>query len=220
MPETAAAFEFPLPTLQAGESREIPLQVNAGPWNLQRKWRLSFKPTLVVVAAFPERYQSGQCLRKNRETSIGGDSLATVNWADYTCGAVTKKSLAMHPPYHTGVGYAFALFESVDLPNAPKAMFRCQVGKGDGSDPGDGILYRVAVVEPDGRQTVVTEKQWIEHAWTPIEADLSSWAGKRIRLKLIADVGPADNSSGDWACWTEMRIESAQPVPLPEIQAQ
>ena len=220
VPETAAAFEFPLPTLQAGESREIPLQVNAGPWNLQRKWRLSFKPTLVVVAAFPERYQSGQCLRKNRETSIGGDSLATVNWADYTCGAVTKKSLAMHPPYHTGVGYAFALFESVDLPNAPKAMFRCQVGKGDGSDPGDGILYRVAVVEPDGRQTVVTEKQWIEHAWTPIEADLSSWAGKRIRLKLIADVGPADNSSGDWACWTEMRIESAQPVPLPEIQAQ
>jgi len=45
-----------------------------------------------------------------------------------------------------------------------------------------------------------------------LEADLSPWAGKRIRLKLIADVGPADNPTGDHACWAEMRIESAAPA--------
>jgi hypothetical protein len=33
-----------------------------------------------------------------------------------------------------------------------------------------------------------------------------------VRLQLISDVGPQDNSSGDWACWAEMRIESLQPV--------
>jgi len=218
--ETAASLEFPLPTLPAGETREIPLQVKAGPWTLQRKWKLSFKPTMVAVVTFPERYQPKQCLRKGQETPISGDSHATATWSDYTCGGVAKKSLAMHPPYNTGVGYVFALFETVNLPASPKATFRCLVGKGDGSDPGDGILYRVAVVEPDGRQTVVAEKQWIQHAWTPIEADLTAWAGKPIRLKLIADVGPADNSSGDWACWSEMRIESAQPVPIPEIHAE
>ncbi|MCR4414013.1 MAG: hypothetical protein NUV77_16475, partial [Thermoguttaceae bacterium] len=46
----------------------------------------------------------------------------------------------------------------------------------------------------------------------PLEADLSPWAGKRVRIKLIADVGPADNSSGDWAAWSELRLESLHPT--------
>ncbi len=58
----------------------------------------------------------------------------------------------------------------------------------------------------------MAEKSWIEHAWTPLEADLSAFAGKRVRIKLISNVGPADNSSGDWACWARMRIESRLPT--------
>ena len=27
----------------------------------------------------------------------------------------------------------------------------------------------------------------------------------------VADVGIKDNSSGDWACWADMRIESLEP---------
>jgi len=51
-------------------------------------------------------------------------------------------------------------------------------------------------------------------AWTPLEADLSRWAGRKIKLKLMADVGPHDNSSGDWACWSRLRLESL----VPELQ--
>jgi hypothetical protein len=29
-----------------------------------------------------------------------------------------------------------------------------------------------------------------------------------VRIKLLADVGPADNSVGDWACWAGFRVES------------
>jgi len=36
-----------------------------------------------------------------------------------------------------------------------------------------------------------------------VTADLSPFAGKTIRLKLIADVGPNDNSQADWASWGE-----------------
>jgi len=46
------------------------------------------------------------------------------------------------------------------------------------------------------------------HAWLPIEADLSAWAGKTVRIKLVTDVGRADNSEGDWGCWADMRLES------------
>ena len=67
------------------------------------------------------------------------------------------------------------------------------------------------MLDASGRQTIAAEKTWIEHCWTPLEADLSPWAGQKITLELIADVGPRDNSSGDWACWTGLRLESLRP---------
>ena len=97
------------------------------------------------------------------------------------------------------------------LPPAPPAAFRCDVGKADGSDPGDGVLFRVAVVDETGAETVVAEEQWMEHAWTPLEADLDAVAWPADPLKLICDVGPTDNSSGDWGCWANLRMESRDP---------
>lgn len=123
----------------------------------------------------------------------------------------------MHPPYQGGTGYVFAITPPVALPAEPKAALRCEVGKADGSDTGDGILFRIAVVDSKGKETIVAEKPWLQHAWTPLEADLSPWAGQRVRLKLISDVGPKDNSSGDWASWAEMRLESLRPTLQPTL---
>jgi len=94
------------------------------------------------------------------------------------------------------------------LPAAPPAAFRAMVGKGDGSDPGDGILYKVAVIDDAGAETEVGSLVVTEHAWKQIEADLSAFAGKTVGLRIIADVGENDDSSGDWACWADMRIEA------------
>jgi len=33
-----------------------------------------------------------------------------------------------------------------------------------------------------------------------------------VSVKLVSDVGLKDDSSGDWACWADMRVESLQPV--------
>jgi hypothetical protein len=159
---------------------------------------------------------------------LGGETRAGVYPDTMSCGNRQKKGLFMHPPWQGGVGYAFALYDPVPLPAEPPAAFRCSIGKRDGSDPGDGILFRVAVVETTspspsrggagggvgqpGKETLITERPWIEHAWTELEGDLTPWAGKTVRLKLIADVGLGDNSVGDWACWSEMRIESREPV--------
>jgi len=205
-------LEFPFQPPGKEEVRRVLLRMVAGDLSHQQQWWLKTEEAVVPVAAVPEAFEAGQCFRKKSEEPLDGASGGQVHRREMSCGDVAKRGIFMHPPYKTGVGYAFALMGPLTLPAAPTAVFRCLIGKGDWSDPGDGILFRVAVLGPDGKETVVTEKQWIKHAWTPLEADLSPWAGKKVRMKLIADVGPADNSSGDWACWANPRIESAQPV--------
>ncbi len=196
-----------------GECVEVlPVRMVAGDMTYERKWWLKAEEALTMIAEPTEQFRAGQCIRKGVEKGFDGQSGAYAHWTESTCGGVTKRTLFMHPPYVTGVGYTYAVLAPMDLPAEPKAALRCKIGKADGSDPGDGILFRIAVVEPGGRETVVVQKQWIDHAWTPLEADLSPWSGKRAEIKLIADVGPSDDSTGDWACWADLRLESREPT--------
>ncbi len=210
-PDTPGVFAFTL-KLDKEEVRKLPLVVTADGLRYERTWWLKAEESIVLAAALSEQFHGGQCLRQGKEKSFGDNTGAHAHWTEFSCGGASRRCVFMHPPYMTGVGYTFALFEPVDLPAEPKAAFRCLIGKGDGSDPGDGILFRAAVVEPGGKETVATEKRWGRHAWTPLEADLSPWAGKRVQVKLIADVGPADDSTGDWAAWADLRIESLRPA--------
>jgi hypothetical protein len=203
--------EFPLKQPRKEETRQLSLTVTAGPLRLERTAWLKTAASIVPVAVLPETFIAGQCLRKGPETPLSPTSGAQVARRESTCGNVTEPSLFMHPPYHQGTGYSFALFGPIDLPAGPRAALRCKIGKADGSDPGDGILFRVAVIDAASKQSIVAEKTWIEHSWTPLEADLSRWAGQRITIQLIADVGPRNNSSGDWACWSGVRLESVGP---------
>jgi hypothetical protein len=152
------------------------------------------------------------CVRGGQETNDFGETLGHVIQRSAVCAEVSKDAIFMHPPYLGCVGYSFALYDAVTLPKDRPAAFRAVVGKADGSDLGDGILYKLAVVDASGAKTIVAEKIVLQHVWLPIEADLSKWAGQPVRLELISDAGTQDNSSGDWACWAEMRIESLQPV--------
>ncbi len=171
------------------------------------------------LAVLPEQVEFGMRMRGGEETAEFGDTRASVAWGQRTCGQQAKKGLAMHPPYIGGTGYVFATWAPVELPEGRPAAFRAVVGKGDGSDPGDGILYRLAVVDEAGVETIVGERTVIEHEWLPIEGDLSAFAGQTIRTRLIADPGLADNNSGDWACASEMRIETLEPRLLRRIGA-
>ncbi|MBI5393844.1 MAG: hypothetical protein HZA91_00955 [Verrucomicrobia bacterium] len=212
-PQRPAQLTFDLKRPAREEVRELPLRIVAGDLRHEQKWWLLTEESIEPVVAMPEKHESGQCFRNASPTGLDGKSGAGVHADNHmTCGNETKPGVFMHPPYQGGVGLAFALYEPVMLPRGSLAAFRCDIGKRDGSDRGDGVVFRVAVVEVGGKETVVAEKQWAEHAWTPLEADLSRWAGKSIRIKLISDVGPANNSSGDWACWANMRIESREPV--------
>ena len=154
----------------------------------------------------------GICFRKGKEQeSIGGTGASAV-WkagteAGLACDGVLKSGWFMHPPYMGGVGYTYVTY-NMDVPDDDAAMFRAVVGKNDGSDLGDGIWFYVYVKDAAGKETKVGEQRVNEHVWKPIEANLAPWKGQTILLKLVSDVGPADNSTGDWSCWAEMRLES------------
>ena len=212
VPETVTRIEFPFRRPEVEQIRPISLEVAAGDLEHRQQWWLKAEESIWPVAELSKQIDVGQRLRGDEEKPLGDETRALVHWTERACEDHLKPCLFMHPPYMGGVGYSFALFPPVDLPSKPKAALRCEIGKADGSDPGDGILFQIAVVDDQGTTTLLAQKQWIRHAWTPIEADLSGWAGKRVRIKLIADVGPSDNSSGDWACWTNLRLETARPT--------
>jgi hypothetical protein len=210
-PKIPATAKLDLGQPQKESADLLTIRIHSGEFEQIVERGMRVEMTTRPLVALPDKWQGGMCLRGKAETFDMGETRAHVVESEATCGEVTRPSIAMHPPWVGGVGYAFALYEPVSLPSVPPAAFRAVVGKRDGSDPGDGILYKVAVVDEQGRESVVGERRVTEHKWLPIEADLSSFAGKTIRLKIISDVGEADNSVGDWACWAEMRIESLNP---------
>jgi hypothetical protein len=159
----------------------------------------------------PANRVAGMRLRGKPETAL--DTAATgaqLHTASSTCGGLTKaKALFMHPPYRDGVGHTFARY-ALTLPEQP-LIFRCAVGKQDGSDPGDGILFRVVVEDAQGERTEIASQTVTAHAWHALEGTLTPWAGQRISLLLITDVGEKDNSSGDWGVWGDLCLEPPEP---------
>ena len=197
------------PEREATEVLAVEIQSGAFAQRIERKMRV--ENTVLPVASLPDRWKGGMRLRGQEEKFSFADTRAHVGAEQATCGRIRKRGLAMHPPWVGGVGYVFALYEPITLPAEPGAFFRALVGKRDGSDPGDGILYKVSVINAEGKESIVGQTLVEKHEWASIEGDLSDFAGKTIRIKLISDVGENDDSTGDWACWAEMRIETVSP---------
>jgi len=185
--------------LRAGQRRQV----------IERGMRVDSR--CLPVVDLPAKWRGGMCLRGGEEQADFGQTRGYVDTRKTSSGGVTKTGIFMHPPYMGGTGYSYALYDPIRLPDKPAALFRAVVGKGDGSDLGDGILYKVVVVDEAKVSHEVGRTLVDRHAWLPIEGDLSAWAGKTVQIKLVSDVGDADDSSGDWACWAEMRIETRDP---------
>ena len=198
---------FPLDRPDAEGTTPLPLRLSMGDHSYEQTWQLKAVSQFPAVVAIPEHHATGQRIRGGKEGRLHGSSGAMVREQTLSCGGRKRQGFFIHPPWRDGVGYALARLGPISLPAGRPGMFRCAIGKGDGSDPGDGILFRVVLIDENGKESLLVEKQWGKHAWTDIEADLAPWAGKQVRIKLVADVGPNDNSIGDWACWADVRIE-------------
>jgi hypothetical protein len=198
-------FDLGAPTRE--DVQVITLTIDADPYRHVAEKLLRTTRGHEKLADIPAKYATGMRVRGQEETNDFGSTLAHVNLGTPTVGGVMKSGFQAHPPWMGAVGYAFVLHDPVTLPGAP-AAFRCVVGKGDGSDLGDGILYKVEVVDAQGKATDAGQQVVLKHEWLPLEADLTPWAGQTVQIKVVADVGVNDNSSGDWACWADTRIQT------------
>jgi hypothetical protein len=206
----AVTFDLGEPRAESSERLVLELRTGELAQRLERELRSTLgRP---AVGPFPTIQSRGICLRGGRESAELGDTGAIADARTLRCGEVERSGLFMHPPYRTGVGYTYAILEPLRLPSAQPAAVRGWVGKQDGSDPGDGILFRLAVLDEAGHETVAAQTNVLRHEWVALEADLSRWAGQLVRLKLIADVGGKDDSTGDWACWAGMKVETLRPI--------
>ncbi|GAB6165887.1 hypothetical protein JCM19992_18870 [Thermostilla marina] len=208
---TRLPLDFTLHTEQADYTRR---------WSIVTEYRRERLP-------FPEIWQTcGECVRSRVPTALDAASGAVVAKRDVSCGQVMRPAFFMHPPYKQGVGFVYADFGPIELPGGYSMRFRSEIGKGDGSDPGDGILFQLYAAEstsdgkPLGDFEIIGEQLQTDHTWSRFEVDLDRLRGKRVLLRLAADVGPSDDSTGDWAAWTDLHLESSSPVLIRRIAAQ
>jgi len=208
---TLVSMDLGEPERESAEILVIELSLQSGEMKQQIQRGMRVENAVRSVASMPARWRGGIRLRGQKERFSYGGTHAYVNPERVTCGKVTKQGLAVHPPWTGGVGYALALYDPIALPADPPAAFRALVGKRDGSVPGDGILYKVAVIDEEGEDAIIGRTLVEKHQWLPIQGDLSDFAGETVQIKLISDVGEDNDSNGDWACWADMRIETPEP---------
>ncbi len=137
------------------------------------------------------------------------ESGATCQRTERACGGIKKPCLFTHPPYHGGVGATIADLGPLELQAEPSSL-AVSFGIADGGDVSDGVVFSVYAAETPGTWQHVATKRVKRPGWTAVTADLAPFAGKTVYLRLLADVGPENNSNSDWACWGEPKIVGAK----------
>jgi len=188
----------------------------AAPLELEVR-RVERQPTIADPLA--HAFSWGLRFRGGREQpNVPGSGAVCDVRQSMAVGGVSRPGLFMHPPYNGGVGYTWAVTTPVEVPR-DGAVLTGMVGCMDGGDVSDGVVFSVEVLDERGARTEVGRVHGVQREWRPLAADLSAFAGKRVRLVLIADVGPADNSTTDWACWGDLRVVAPAPYPVTEVAA-
>lgn len=185
-------------------------------------WRVAPGESRSKVAALHDgaRFSWGQCFRGGADT--GGDPTTGATFQverAISCGGVERPGLFSHPPYMGGVGYVFADLDPLRLPDAPCEL-HLWIGLKDGGHVSDGVVYTILARTAGGESRQVLRETTARREWREVTADLSALRGQEVTLRLVADVGPADNSTSDWAAWGEPTLRLREPIPTVRITAE
>ncbi len=156
----------------------------------------------------PDLIETGMRLRGREEEPLDRSVGATVSVRPRTVGGKSLPTVFAHPPWKPGAGYTF-WSQEVDVP--PEADLRFCIGMGEKSPQrSDGVWFKVyAAVVKDGRpgpHEKIFEKSSKAYRWLPQRVSLERYAGRRVRLKFVADCGPRDDTTTDHAHWGDVKI--------------
>lgn len=155
---------------------------------------------------------TGMQIRGAAETVVDRESGASVRRAaSHDIGGRALPAIHVHPPYRTAKGMTF-WSRDVDIP--AEAELRFEVGMSEKApDRSDGVAFQVWVAPLDGGSPGAFAKLFEisskEYRWIPQTVPLREWAGKRVRLKFVADCGPKDNATTDHASWGDVKLVRA-----------
>ncbi len=160
----------------------------------------------------------GTCLRGAAETGDATADGASFQRRTADLGGQSRLAYAVHPPFRGGAGYLYWT-RDVDVP--PDALLTYAVGMGPKSpERSDGVWFQVFAAElqedAPGAYRKLAETATKAHAWLPQTVPLEAFAGRRIRLKFVADPGPKDHAVADHAHWADVQVLSrrnARPAP-------
>ena len=177
----ASAVEFPcsMPReeIRAGAAAR---GARSGRSATQRTWWLKAEEAVRHAGAIHARDTlHGQRVRGRRRAGRSTDRGSPGPLEEMACGDQAQAGLFMHPPYRAAVGQSFALFGPVRCLPRRRPRFAARSANATAATRATGFCFRQPWSTAEGQETVAAEKQWIEHAWTPLEADLSRWRGQR-----------------------------------------
>lgn len=113
------------------------------------------------------------------------------------------EALLLHPP-------ASVRFDLRLPPEPVRLVTRLALAPESWGWGGDGASFVVRAEPEDGppvellRQPIANTPA--EQRWHPIELPLGAYAGRRLRLTLATEPGPAGDGTGDWAVWDAPRL--------------
>lgn len=156
--------------------------------------------------------ETGIAVRGQPEVPLDPETGARVQLQPaITIGAQSLPGFFIHPPHLRGKGYVYWT-RDVDVSAASELRF--SIALGDRS-PGrsDGVWFKVLAAElaggAPGKFTHLFERSTQANEWTACTIPLKDYAGKRVRLKFIADCGPMDHAITDHGFWGDVRMVRA-----------
>jgi len=138
---------------------------------------------------------------------VGWQGSASESSASFSIHQLTrgtsKHAIHMHPPWRPGGGTIFTEYR-LKLPDVVpiKLTFSNAIRDHTATEPpSDGVTFRVWVGDQKLFERHSDSKTWVDG-----EADLSSFAGKKILLRLESHPGPKRNTTCDSSYWGEPTI--------------
>ncbi len=211
-PEEVCPLRWALPPGLGPGLYPIVLRASEATRTSELRRYLRIQPSEWVVADLARTpFRSGIRYRGQAESACDMPSTGACCYAvQENIGGETRDALFMHPPYQHGVGLTFAEF-AVTLP-AGRPRIDFALGFRAGSTTQDGCAFKAVFNDGLREQEVFSEQYATLNQWLPRTASLEAFAGKSGTLRLITDVGPADNSYSDWAVWGAPRIVMDEPA--------
>jgi len=164
---------------------------------------------------------SGAALGRDRFADVRFLTLTDPDAGRGAAGTSRREWLYLHPPSEVSVDVA--------LPAGRTVWFQSVVALDPetwSAPEGDGVRFRLTVTPlgdgDPGPRTVLDHAlnpraEASERRWVPVEADLSPWGGRTVRLTL--STVPGEDTAYDWAGWGDPVVsvrESARDRPPTE----